>query len=135
MTVSSWYFGSWDSFYFDILYTDSKLQRFKIIIEPDLSDASLHVIKNNMSETISDDLIESLEEYRICEGYMICEDALVYFWNNRETWGAYTGLTSAPFTNVVTRNYGYHIDSLCPASGTSVYSSYASGNIFISSRM
>ena len=55
MTVSSWYLRSWDSLYFDVLYRDSKLQSFKIIIKPDLSDASLHVI--NISETISDDLI------------------------------------------------------------------------------
>ena len=43
MIVSSWYFGSRDSVYFDIIYTDSVLQRFKIM-EPDLSDASLHAI-------------------------------------------------------------------------------------------
>ena len=119
LTVSSWYFRSWESIYFDIVYTDSILQRFKIIVKPDLSDASLHVIK--VSEIISGDLMKSLKAYRICDGYMICEDALVYFWNNnRRTWGAYTGLPSAPFTNVATRSTG-HIDSLCPTSGRFVY--------------
>ena len=115
LTISSWYFKSWESIYFDSLYTDSMLQRFKLIVKPDLSDVSLHVI--NKSEIISNDLMKSLEAYRsrICDGYMVCEDALVYFWNNRKTWGAYTGLTSAPFTNVVTRCNG-HIDSLCPTS-------------------
>ena len=119
MTVSSWYFGSWESVYFDVLYTDSKLQRFKIIIKPDLSDATLHVI--NMSEIIADDLMESLA-FKICEGYRICEDALVSFWNNHKKWGAYAGLTSAPFANVVSRWNGLgYVDSLCPASGRFVY--------------
>jgi hypothetical protein len=121
MTVSSWYFQSWESLYFDVLYTDSKIQRFKIIIKPDLSDASLHII--NMSETISDDLMKSLEIYGVCEGYRICEDALVYFWYNRTktvTWGAYAGLTSAPFTNLIRRWNGY-IHSICPTSGRFVY--------------
>ena len=123
MTVSSWYFGSLESFHFDILYKDSKLQRFKIIIEPDLSDASLHVV--DMSEMFSDDLMESLETiYMLCEGYRICEDSLVCFWNlnNRGTWGAYTGLMSTPFTNVVTRwTRNEHLKSLCPTSGRFVY--------------
>jgi hypothetical protein len=119
MRISSWHFGSWESFYFDIFYTDSKLQRFKIIIKPNLSDASLQVI--NTSDIISDDIMTSLKAFRICDGYRICEDALVYFWNNRfEKWGTYTGLMSAPLTNVVTRWNG-SIDSLCPASGRFAY--------------
>ena len=53
MTPSSWYFGSWESLYFDILYTDSKLLRFKIIIKSDLGDASLHsIIKSEKSRMI-----------------------------------------------------------------------------------
>ena len=122
MTVSSWYFGSSESVYFDIFHKNSKIQRFKINIKPDLSDASLHVI--NMSELIQNDLMESsLAAYRVRKGYRVCEDALVYFWNNRlkpQTWRAYTGLTSAPFTNIVTRWNG-HVDSLCPTSGRFVY--------------
>ena len=118
MTVSSWYFGS-ESIYFDIFYTDSKLQRFKIIIKPDLSDASLHFM--NMSEIISYDLMKSLTAYEVCEEYRICEDALVYFWNNNnKTSGTYAGLISAPFTNVVTQRDGY-LHSLCPTSGRFVY--------------
>jgi len=112
MTVPSWYFGSSESVYFDIIYTDSILQRLKIVIKPDLSDASLHVV--NMTEIISDDFIKSLTEgYRVCEGYRICEDALIFFWINRETWGAYTGLTTAPFTNVVSQCDG-HVFFLMP---------------------
>ena len=110
MPVDFWYFDLWA---FDILYEDSILVRYKIILKPDLSDGSFHVI--NMSEFISDDMRNS---QRVCK-YRICEDALVYFWNNRKmTWGAYAGSKSVPFkfTNVATRSKGY-IDSLCPASG------------------
>ena len=144
MTVSSWYFESWDSVYFDILYTDSILQRFKIIVKPDLSDASLQFI-NTMSEIVSDDLMESLT-FRgyirpdfVDYTYRICEDALVYFWSNHKKWGAYAGLISAPFTDsdVVTQwNFGPptsapfvnlvtgwdgHVVSLCPTSGRSIH--------------
>ena len=97
---------------------NSELQRFKIIIKPDLSDVSLHAI--NMPESIPDDFIFS--PYEICEEYRICEDALVFFWNNLETWGMYTGLTSAPFTNFFAR-WTWNVmgrcdlESLCPASG------------------
>ena len=111
--VSSWYFGSWGSVYFDIFYEDSILQRFKIVIKPDLSDVSLHFI--NTSE-IPKDFMKSLEAAGVCDAYMICEDALVYIWNDHMGWRAYTGLTSAPFTNVVTRWNG-HTDSICPTSG------------------
>ena len=118
MTLSSWYFGSLDSFYFDIFYTDSRLKRFKAIIKPDLSDASLHII--NMTDIFSEDFSGPLETYRHCEGYRICEDTLVHFWSNCETWGAYTALTSAPFTNIITR-WIENVESLCPASGRFVY--------------
>jgi hypothetical protein len=137
MTVSSWYYRSWESVYFDLLYHSdsspswhntgqlldflydrSKLQRFKIIVKPDLSDVSLKVI--NIPEVVSAGFMKSLDPNRICRGYRICEDALVYFWKNRTTWGAYTGLTSAPFTTVVTRWNG-STDSLCPASGRFIY--------------
>ena len=125
MTVSSWYFGSRESFYFDTLYTGTRrsFQRFKIIIKPDLSDSTLHVM--NMSEIFLEDLLESLKAYRACADYRICDDALVYYWetrNHRDRWGAYTGLTSAPYTNIVTRsNEEVQVQSLCPSSGRFVY--------------
>ena len=122
MTVTSWYFGS-ESIYFDIFYTDSKLLRFKIVVKPDLSDASLHFVKE--INNISDGLMKSLCSLSLShsEGYRICEDALVYVWSyylKPRTWGAYTGLTSAPFTNFVTQWKGY-VDSLCPTSGRLVH--------------
>jgi hypothetical protein len=120
LTVSSWYFGSMESVYFDILYGDSILQRFKLIVEPDLSEVSLHFINISEITGISNELVRSSDGYKICDGYMICDDALVYFWNNLKTWRSYTGLTSAPFTNLVTR-YNGHIESFCPASGRFVY--------------
>ena len=137
MTLSSWYFGS-ESIYFDLFYTDSILQRFKIVIKPDLSDISLHVIYT--FETVSYDLIKSFDSSRVCDGYQICEDALVYYWNNIWSWGAYAGsLTSAPsFTSGVTlwkRNLNAYVKSLCPTSGTFVYCtsdrSYISDKIIV----
>ena len=116
ITVASWYFGT---AYFDI-YRDSKLQRFEIIIKPDLSDASLHLV--NIPEIFG----KNDFNFRGCEEYGIRGDALVFFWNNRETWGTFTGLTSAPSTNVMkrwTRNVSGHrkVKSLCPASGRFAY--------------
>ena len=127
MAVNSWYFGSPASAYFDILYWDLILQRFKLIIEPDLNDGSLHFINESKFNFNSGDLFKL---YRVC-GYRICEDALVYFWNDSKTWGVYTGLRSAPFTftNIITQWNGY-IDSICPASGRYVYRTYdGDGNI------
>jgi hypothetical protein len=121
MTLSSWYFGSGslESVYFDFFYT-SKLQRFKIIIKPDLSDASLHVI--SISEFISDGSITSTRRH-IARDYKICEDSFVYLRNNlnsTSTEHAASILTSAPSSNVVMQWDG-HVDSLCPTSGRSVY--------------
>jgi hypothetical protein len=109
-TLSSWYLGfSGETVYFDMI--SSQIRRFKIIIKPDLSDASLHVI--NIPGTISFD--ESSEVYGNYEGYRICEDALVYSWNNRKTWGT---CTSAPFTKVFTRWDGQvNSSGFCPTSG------------------
>ena len=61
-----------------------------------------------------------LDAYRICDGYKICEDALVYFWNDRNAWGVYAGSASTPFTNIVTQWDGL-IGSLCPTSGRCLY--------------
>ena len=104
---------------------DSKILRFKIVIEPDLSDASLHLI--NISE-ITEDFLKSLSAIR-GGGYRICDDALVYLWDThyRRRWGVYIGLTSAPFTNVVTKWDGYYDSlSLCPASGRFIYANVGS---------
>ena len=143
--VSSWYFGSRESLYFDMVYTDS-IQRFKIIIKPDLSDASLHAISDIY--ITADSIRDSMSFIRLCGGFKICEDTRVYFWytynNNqynmchwglcgRSTFNPFTSnvrrwnfgrihpSTSAPFANDVTRWDG-HINSLCPTSCRSVYS-------------
>ena len=79
-----------------------------------------------MSETVSGDLKKTWGgPFRVCEGYRICEDSLVYYWHNHsKTDILFTGLglisTSSPFTNVVTRWDGF-IKSLCPTSGRFVY--------------
>jgi hypothetical protein len=93
---------------------NSEIQKFKIIIKPDLVDVSLLAI--NMPEVISDnDSIFSMSGC-VCVDNRICDDALVYFWNGSRTWGTYTGLTSAPFTKVF-RRWDGEVESLCPASG------------------
>ena len=123
-TISSWYF---DSLYFDLLRQDSNLHRFQIMLKPDLSTASLHVI--NTSELTPHDF-----RYGYFENYRICEDTLVSCWtyyddaHQKDSCGVYTGLTSARFADVI--SYGgpaakmllpdigheYRLFS-CPASG------------------
>ena len=135
MTVSSWYFGSYESVYFDLLQTNSKLTRLKIVIKPDLSDASIRVTNTYI---FANDLMDSISFIRFCEGYKVCDDALVYFWFNRnKTGGEYVGSTFVPLTNILTRwnshsptsvpfadddtRWDGHINSLCPTSGRFVY--------------
>ena len=124
-TTSSWYFSSSHPLYFDVLCHDSKLHRFKLIVEPDLSDASLHVIIT--SELTLHDFVEvSFQSYRICE------DTLVSCWIDYEyEWGVYMGSTSPRLANVIShggpvpkmtlhKGYGCNL-SLCPASGRFVF--------------
>ena len=111
-----------------MLCRDSKLHRFKLIVEPDLSDASLHVIHTSEPTPHNFDKV-SFQSYRICE------DALVSCWKiygrpAEDLCGVYTGLTSARFANVIShggpaakmllpdRDIGpdYRLFS-CPASG------------------
>ena len=123
MLPSSWYFECWESIYLGMLFSDSKIQRFKIDIKPDLSDASLHFI--NKLEIVSNDFMEmgSWQPYDsevFHERYMVCDDALVYFWrNNKRYWGTYAGLTS-PLTNVVALLNG-QVNSISPTSCRFVY--------------
>ena len=130
MTVTPWYLATLESFYFDVIYRNSKLQRFKIIIKPDLSDSSIHAI--NMPEVISDlRFLSILELDEGCPGhYRICDGALVYFWDdssNRWEFKTFTGMTSAPFTNIHSRwtsgqQVEFNVKAFCPASGRYVYS-------------
>ena len=66
--------------YFDMIYTYTQVHRFKIIIKPDLGDASLSSHDINISAILSNDVRKSLDEGRVCEGlgYMICWYILVY---------------------------------------------------------
>ena len=118
--------GLWSPSISTFLFADSQLQRFKLIVKPDLSDTSIQVI--NRSIIISNVLKATLERYNAaCDTYMICEDALVYFCNYAKTWLAYAGLTSAPFNNIVTQWNG-RIDSLCSTSGRFVYPDHDDGS-------
>ena len=70
---SSWYFGSSDRLYFDMISEDiSKRHRFQISLKPDLSSASLHAINTSG--------LTPLDVHEFFEGYRICEDTLVSFW-------------------------------------------------------
>ena len=128
-TISSWYFGSSQPLYFDMLCEDSKLHRLQIILKPDLTNASLHVV--NTAELTPHDL-----NYVLFEDYRICEDTLVTCWSYSDSngdqhhWqcGVYTGLTSPLFANGISHggpaakmllpdSRAYHDLFLCPASG------------------
>jgi hypothetical protein len=92
-TISSWYFSSSQSLYFDTVCEEFNLHKFQIIVEPDRSTASIHLI--NTSDLTKEDYI--------ClspEGYRICEDTLVSCWvyndycQSEFKCGVYAGLTS-----------------------------------------
>ena len=94
-TTSSWYFGSSHPLYFDMLCRHSILRRFKLIVKPDLSDASLHVI--NPSQLTP----RKFEDVHT-QSYRICEDTLVFCWTDDAyefECGVYT-LTFAHSANV-----------------------------------
>jgi hypothetical protein len=99
-TISSWYLGFSHPLYFDMLYQDSKHHRFQIMLEPDLSTASLHVIKTY-------ELGPHDFDYVTFEDYRICEDTLVSCWIFDDLMlhpyqcGVYTGLSSARFANII----------------------------------
>ena len=107
--ISSWYFGSSQPLYFDMLCRYSRLHRFQIMLEPDLSTASLHVV--HISEPIPYDF-----NHVIFQEYRICEDTLVSCWFNdlsyyngrrdRYRCGVYTGSTSARLANAI--SHGRH---------------------------
>jgi hypothetical protein len=100
--ISTWYFGSSQPLYFDMLCQDSKLHRFQIMLEPNLSTASLHVI--NTSEHTPLDFV-----YTFIPDYRICEDTLVSCWIYEDRLRnpgqyqclVYTGLTFARSANVI----------------------------------
>ena len=112
-----------------MLCRDSKLHRFKLIVKPDLSDASLHVIHTS-------ELTPHNFDHVSFESYRIFEDTLVSCWiddcpDDPDPYqcGIYTGLTSARFANVISQggpaakmllpvmgSHHYRLFS-CPASG------------------
>ena len=127
-SISSWYFSSSRPIYFDMMCPDSKVHRFQVMLKPDLSSASLHVI-NTYEPTPHD-----FRHIRYRGDYRICEDTLVFCWMYRDRsrhqyqCAVYTGLTSARFANVISHGSPAtkmllpdigHYDRLflCPASG------------------
>ena len=119
-TISPWYSGSRESIYFDILRLDSKLDRFKLIVKPDLSEASLHPINASKLTPREFDNVSFPSSYRICE------DTISSFWSNSHECGVHTGLTSTLFSDSTLRYWiTKHNHSLCPASGRFVYFAFS----------
>ncbi|KAF8812954.1 hypothetical protein BYT27DRAFT_7239602 [Phlegmacium glaucopus] len=130
--TSYWYLGSSQPLYFDLFFTlDSgkadmgAVHRFKIIVEPDLYDTSLHFIYT--SEVVPNKMVFFLP-------YRICEDTLVTYWytwcNNMSSGCVYTGLTSSRVANGILHGspavkmllpWTGNANSLCPASGKFVH--------------
>ena len=135
-TISCWYFSSSRPIYFDMICRDYKLHRFKLIVEPDLSDASLHVI--NTSE-----LTPHGFEFVYLQSYRICEDTLVSCWAqphpHQSQCGVYTGSTSVPFGSVGPAakmllseiGHGYRHIFSCPASGRFVALPDSGTSVFV----
>ncbi|KAF8801209.1 hypothetical protein BYT27DRAFT_7198532 [Phlegmacium glaucopus] len=127
-TLSSWYFGSSQPLYFDMVHAwHLRLQRFKLIIKPDLSDATLHLI-NTLQ------LTDHTSEWAVAPSTSnICEDILVSFWDTFDRCGIYTGSILSHPTNTIPCGDPFvvsmvlpvdgrgHNHSLCPASGRFVH--------------
>ena len=100
------------------------LDRFKLIVRPDFSDYSLHIIHTS-------DLTPPHCDYVSLQNYRICEDNLVCFWKSSKNnkYGVFTGLTSAQFPDDVYIRHWISQDgrSLCPASGRFVYFDFVYG--------
>ena len=98
---------------------DSKFQWFQVMLKPDLSTASLHVI-NAYQPT------PHHSEYVTFQDYMICEDTLVSCWiyndgrPHQYECGAYSGLTSARSTNIISHG-GLATKILLPDNGHDEY--------------
>ena len=65
--MSSWYFGSSNPLYFDMICEDSTLHRIQIVLNSDLTSASLNLI-NSSTLTRSDARHVVTSDYTICEG-------------------------------------------------------------------
>ena len=134
-TISYWYFGSSQPLYCDLLVQDSTIHRFQIVIEPDLSTASLHFI--NTPEITPHGNVH-------LPAYMICEDTLVSYFmvsnynldtlQHQYQTSLYIGSTTATGNGIISHggaanmllpDIGHGFDLfLCPASGRFVRVEY-----------
>ena len=130
-TISRWYFGSSQPLYCDLLcrYT---IHRFQIMIEPDLSTASLYVI--NTPEITRQDFTDVfLPEYMICGDALVSDFTISNYIPDTHQFQyqprLYTGLTTAngiishggPAANMLLPEFERGSDWFdlfpCPASG------------------
>ena len=132
--ISNWYSGSSQPLYFDAFCRDLKLYGFEIVIEPDLSDASLRIM--NISQL-------TLSDHLIIQPYSICEDNLVSCWHigvadlkhckvhvrtNTPSRGPTSTVLNVLLPN--TRNV-YSTLSSCPASGRFVHLDKTNCNLVV----
>jgi hypothetical protein len=131
-TISSWYFGSSQPLYCDLLCQDCTLHRFEIMLKPDLSTASLRLIY--ASEITPHDFHNVyLPEFAICGDTLVTCYLSSYnpegLQEEYDQTGIYTGITTDRFDNGIISHGGpaaamslpdvgseYDL-FLCPASG------------------
>jgi hypothetical protein len=65
--MPSWYFGSSSSIFFDLLRHDSTVDRFKIMLKPDLTSAYVQFIDSVNSIRDDSKFDTTADEYRLCE--------------------------------------------------------------------
>lgn len=137
--MSAWYIDSSQPLYVDKIYMydldGSHLDRFKITIKPDLSDATLHFVNSLHSDEgyVICVLEDGLEDTGLpnISASTVCEDTLVSCWGGPDHCGIHTGSMlsrptlhddvrmSLPFRPA--RRSWESIGPICPASGRFVY--------------
>ena len=117
--MSSWYIDSSQPLYFDKVYALQR-DRFKLVIKPDLSDATLHFI-NTLP----------VDENTFLYEFVLCEDTLVSYWVASAACGISTGsMLSHPTNTILHKDIDIWLPAdtpcgstspICPASGRFVY--------------
>ena len=127
-TIGSWYFGSSQPLYFDMLFQDSKLHRFQITLKPDLSTASVRVIDTSEITPHNFLFVYYFRKYMICEDTLVSCYIYTDYVRDQHCCGVYTGLTSPRLANGISHSdspakmllpdIGHkYVLIFCPASG------------------
>lgn len=127
-----WYFGSSNPLYFDLLRHNSTVDRFQIMLKPDLTSANVQFI-NSVNPICNDSKLDTTrDEYRLCEDSLFsCRiydnyplDGFSRYQNLRAIQGFkpnrfFAVSNGSPARQVVLPHDWHHTYSLssCPASG------------------